>query len=414
MDRNSVVGKNNRNLYLVLGTTVLLLVGVVYAWSIFSVPLADAYGWNSQELGVNYTIMMSFFCLSAIVSSVFNSRTASPRISLFLAALLFLTGFAATAYFTYGKIQLLYLFYGALVGSGAGFAYNAILSTVSAWFPEKRGFVSGVLLMGFGASTLVLGSLASSVIESQVVSWKIVFSVIGLSGCVGAGIAGCILHYPWAGENASSAGAAASDQKEEGVTTGRMLGSFSFWAFFAFAVLGSAIGAGVISSARQIAVETGAGLSISALYVGMLSVANGFGRILFGGLYDRRGRHISMCWSIVLYGAAILLLLTALKLSVSYLAAAGFLLMGLGYGSVPTMSAAFVAAQYGEKYYASNFSVMNLSLMVASTASLLSGTLYMRYSSYIPFLLAAVLMWCGLLASCLLLNRRLKAEHGCF
>lgn len=411
MDRNTVVRKNNRNLFLVLGTAVLLLVGVVYAWSIFSVPLADAYGWNSQELGVNYTIMMSFFCLSAIVSSIFNSRTASPRTSLFLAAFLFLTGFAATAYFTYGKIQLLYLFYGVLVGSGAGFSYNAILSTVSAWFPEKRGFVSGVLLMGFGASTLVLGSLASSVIESKAISWKIVFSVIGLSGCIGAGITGCILCYPSAGEGALSADAAASDQEEEGVTTGQMLGSFSFWAFFAFAVLGSAIGAGVISSARQIAVETGTGLSVSAFYVGMLSVANGFGRVLFGGLYDRRGRRVSMRWSIVLYGAAILLLLAALKLSLSYLVAGGFLLMGLGYGSIPTMSAAFVAAQYGVKHYSSNFSVMNLSLMVASTASLLSGTLYMRYNSYTPFLFATVFMWCGLLASCLLLNRMLRAKH---
>ncbi len=403
------VEKNNRNVYLVLGTAVLLLVGVVYAWSIFSVPLADAYKWNSQELGVNYTIMMSFFCLSAIVSSILNARTGSPKASLFLSAILFLAGFAATAYLTFGNILLLYLFYGVLVGSGAGLSYNAIISAVSAWFPEKRGFASGVLLMGFGASTLLLGSLASSVIESGVVSWRIVFAALGALSCIGLCVGSYVLRYPSDEGDIPKDHTGVQKESETEITTAQMLRTSVFWAFFAFAVLGSAIGAGVISNARQIALETGAGLSISAFYVGMLSVANGFGRVLFGGLYDRRGRLVSMRWSLILYCVSIVLLLGALKYALPYLAVGGFLLIGLGYGSVPTISAAFVAAQYGVKYYSSNFSVMNLSLMVASSTSLLSGTLYMHYGSYIPSLFASVILWLGLLASYLVLNWRLNA-----
>ena len=127
---------------------------------------------TEPELYCNDVILL----LSGIVGGVICTKLNSPKVSLLLSAVFTCFGFAATAYLTFGHILLLYLFYGVCVGCGAGFSYNAVVGSVSSWFPEKRGFASGVLLMGFGASTLVLGSLASAIIDGGIISWQMTFA----------------------------------------------------------------------------------------------------------------------------------------------------------------------------------------------------------------------------------------------
>ena len=67
-----------RSGYLAAGTGLLLLVGIVYAWSILSAPLGEAFGWNSRDLSLNFTIMMSFFCLSGILGGLLCGSSESP------------------------------------------------------------------------------------------------------------------------------------------------------------------------------------------------------------------------------------------------------------------------------------------------------------------------------------------------
>ena len=42
----------SRGAALAAGTVMLLINGVVYAWSIYSSPFGDGFGWSSAELGV--------------------------------------------------------------------------------------------------------------------------------------------------------------------------------------------------------------------------------------------------------------------------------------------------------------------------------------------------------------------------
>ena len=386
-----------RSGYLAAGTGLLLLVGIVYAWSILSAPLGEAFGWNSRDLSLNFTIMMSFFCLSGILGGALCGRTGSPRLSLLLAAACSLAGFASTAFFTGGRLFLLYLFYGVLVGSGAGFAYNAVIGCVSAWFPEKRGFASGVLLMGFGASTLLLGGAASALMEAGTLSWRGVYLAIGGVLFGGLLLGSLILRRPGEGTAASPAAEA------EGLSTGEMLRTREFWIFFLFAVAGGGIGSGVIAHAGPMAVSSG-GAGATALYVGLLSVANGAGRVLFGLLYDRLGRGTPMLLCVAFYGGALGLLALSMGTRVLAPVVPAYLLTGAAYGAVPTMAAAYTAARFGPRHYSTNFSVMNLTLMCSSFSSVISGALYMRsggYGSSLGFYAAL----CGcMVVLCLLLN----------
>lgn len=363
-----------RNGYLAAGTGILLLAGIVYAWSILSAPLGEAFGWNSRDLSLNFTIMMSFFCLSGILGGVLCARTGSPRLSLLLAAACSLGGFWGTAFCTGGQLFRLYLFYGVLVGSGAGFSYNAVIGCVSAWFPEKRGFASGVLLMGFGASTLLLGGAASGLMEAGVLSWQGVYLGIGVLLCLGAVLGSLVLRAP-------ETAAASAEPEQEGLSTGEMVRTRAFWLFFLFAVAGGGIGAGVIAHAGPIAASAGVG-GATAVYVGLLSVANGAGRVLFGMLYDRLGRNAPMLLATAFYGGALALLACALVSQVPALVVPAYLLTGAAYGATPTMAAAYTAARFGPKHYSTNFSVMNLTLMCSSFSSVVSGSLVLASGSY--------------------------------
>lgn len=386
-----------RSGYLAAGTGLLLLVGIVYAWSILSAPLGEAFGWNSRDLSLNFTIMMSFFCLGGILGGLLCGRTGSPRLSLLLAAACCLGGFCLTALCTGGQLFRLYLFYGVLVGGGVGLAYNAVIGSVTAWFPEKRGFASGVLLMGFGSSTLLLGGAASALMEAGTLSWRGVYLAIGGVLFGGLLLGSLILRRPGEGTAASPAAEA------EGLSTGEMLRTREFWIFFLFAVAGGGIGSGVIAHAGPIAASSGA-LGAAAVYAGILSVSNGAGRVIFGMLYDRLGRKLPMLLSAALYAGALALLASALRAQLPALVVPAYVLIGVCYGSTPTMAAAYTAARFGPRHYSTNFSVMNLTLMCSSFSSVISGTLYLKSGAYFTSVgFYSVLCGCMLIL-CLLLN----------
>lgn len=59
-----------------------------------------------------------------------------------------------------GNIWLLYLGFGFIAGLGNGFGYITPIATLIRWFPDKRGLVTGLAVMGFGAGAFFMGKIA--------------------------------------------------------------------------------------------------------------------------------------------------------------------------------------------------------------------------------------------------------------
>ena len=150
----------NRWVYAIVGIIVLLLVGMVYAWSVMSKSIAVAFPeWTMGQLSLTFTITMAMFCVGCLLAGILAKKVKS-RIYIILAAVLLLCGFLLTSVTT--SLPMLYLGFGVLCGMGAGFSYNAVMSTMSAWFPDKQGLISGILLMGFGLSSFIIGKIFCS------------------------------------------------------------------------------------------------------------------------------------------------------------------------------------------------------------------------------------------------------------
>ena len=389
-----------RGLSLAVGTLVLLCIGIVYGWSILSAPLAQELGWNSAQLGANFTVTMSCFCLGGVAGSFLTART-SPRATLLLSALLGGGGFWAASLLTPERLPLLYLSYGVAVGLGVGMAYNTVLGVVTGWYQDRKGFASGVLLMGFGASALVLGGLAGALMEPGALGWRGTYRLLGVMVALALVLGGLVLR----GREAS---AASGGTPAEGLGTGEMLRTPAFWVYFAAAVLGSGIGSGIIGHAKFIALEGGTSLALATGAVGALSVCNGLGRLFFGVAYDKLGRFPSLFADIALFLCACPALMAAVRLSSPALALLGLALTGVAYGGVPTISAAFTADRFGPARYAANIGVMNLSILPASFVSLLAGSIQTASGSYFTALLLMLGMALGMGALGFLLRGLLR------
>lgn len=386
---------NKRWLYLVSGVFTMLFSGVLYAWSILKIPFKNEFGWSDSVLAFNFTLTMCFFCLGAFWGSLICKKIGT-RLTLIIAGALVGVGFVATGLLSAQTPYLLYLTYAVLAGTGIGISYNVVVSTVNSWFPDKKGFSSGCLMMGFGVSTLLLGNIISSLFQNESFGWSKAYILLGIVVAVVLVLAGLILRKPSADVDFPAQKSKKSAQKENfetrDFTTKEMLKSFTFWRAFVFMALITAVGNSVISFARDLVLSVDAAPALATTLVGVLSVFNGIGRILTGAVYDSLGRKVTMLASNILTIFAAGLTLVSVQTNSLPLCIIGLCLTGLSYGSCPTMTSAFTASFYGTKYFPTNYSLTNFNLIVASFIATFSNSLLISTGSYTaPFVMLLIL-----------------------
>ncbi len=363
----------NRWAMLASGTIVLLFLGLIYGWSIFRAPLSEIFpSWTSADLSLTFTISIICFCLGGFVGGKLIGKLGCKRMLLIGAAVLF-AGFYGVSMLNGEKpgqsLILLYILYGVLCGSGVGIGYNAIISTVNKWFPDKSGFASGTMLMGYGLGGIVLGGAVNAMIGE--IGLPTTFKILAIStGIVVCGAA-VIIKSPETGKSARLSGTAkpesgaeyeSKSESDGDLTPKQMLGTASFWLFMLWAVLLNSAGLMIINNAAPIAVAFGAPAVLGLV----VSICNGAGRILVGAIFDKFGRKISMFINLCFTLAAGVLLYAGDRAAAAAIIIVGLLFTGLGYGATPTISAAFLRKEYGAKYYPVNFSIGNFALIPAA------------------------------------------------
>lgn len=361
--------------YLVIGVVAMLFAGVLYAWSILKAPLSTEFGWGASQLALNFTLAMSFFCIGGLLGAQLSKR-AGIRVALIIAGLLSAAGFILTASLRDASVLMLYISYGVLAGLGIGIAYNVLIATVSAWFPDKKGLCSGCLMMGFGASALILGNVANSLFKSNL-GWRSTFIILGGAICIVLILAGILLKkpsedtvlpQPKVKKNATTESFEAKD-----FTSGQMLRRPSFWMAFICISFLAAVGSSVISFARDLALSVKAPESLAVSLVGVLSVCNGIGRIITGALFDSIGRRKTMLCANGLTILAAGVTLLAVSIGSLPLCIAGLCLTGMSYGACPTITAAFTSTFFGMKYFSTNMAFMTFTVMGGSLIATVSN-----------------------------------------
>ena len=379
----------HRMLRLTFGTVIMLFSGILYAWSILKAPLMSNFGWNNAELGFNYTLTMIFFCVGNITAG-FLLKKLSVKISMIIGAAVSFSGLLYASHIQ-GSLWALYISYGIFGSLGIGIIYNVVLTSVISWFPERRATASGVMMMGYGLSSLLLGPIAHFLIQTM--DWRICYRILG-SVILLISLIGCF--FMTMNHDISTTAAVKRDIDNHDLAPQEMLRRASFWRFYACLLLGFAVGGCFISMAKDIAIAAGTSDAIAVIFVGLLSASNGVARILFGFLFDNFGRLKTMMLSGLITLATVILAFGAIELQFVPLTALVFILVGFTYGSLPPTFSASISEAYGHKNFAINFSITNtLVQLPASFSATAGGVLLLKTGSYnvlLLFLLACAIV----------------------
>ena len=393
----------NRWVYAIIGVIVLLFAGLVYAWSVLSTPIAAEFpDWTKAQLSLTFTLVMIFFCIGSLLCG-FLAGKLPAKATVWGSAVLFLAGFLLAS--RARSLGMLYVSFGVMCGLGSGLSYNAVMSTMVRRFPDKPGLISGILLMGFGGGSFLIGKLYQAWTPAEIGGWRQSFVVMGI--VIAAVLAVCSFFFVTTEETGKTSGSADISQTVES-TPGKTLKAPTFWAYYVWAIVTSAAGLALISQASSVTLEANPAVAAGsvATIVGLISIFNAVGRVLFGGIYDRFGRRLSMQGVNVLFILTALILMVALAQKSVLLVIVGFIVGGLAYSGVTPTNSAFVRAYFGSQYYPVNLPLVNSNLIIASFGSTLSGALFDHTGSYNAtfFLIigfAAVGIVCSLVISAL-------------
>ena len=369
---------------MVAGVTAMLFAGVLYAWSILKSPLSAEFGWTPSELALNFTIAMTFFCIGGLLGAQLSKRLGHS-IALGVSGVLSAAGFILTAVINSNSVGVIYITYGVLAGLGIGIAYNVVIATVSAWFPDKKGLCSGFLMMGFGASALILGNLADAMFKSDF-GWRSTYIILGIAIFAVVVLSGLFIKRPGADvvfpEAETKKANHENNFEKKDFTSLQMLCRPSFWMAFICISLLAAVGSSVISFAKDMALSVKAPEALAVSLVGVLSVCNGIGRILTGAVFDAIGRRKTMLLANLLTLCAAGITLLAVSAGSLPLCIAGLCLTGISYGACPTITAAFTSSFFGMKYFSTNMALMTFTVMGGSLIATLSNKVFELTGGY--------------------------------
>lgn len=292
------LGEKSRWLIALSAVGIHISIGSVYAWSVFTKPIQQQFGWGLREVSFTFSLAILFLGLSAAFLGHFVEKYG-PRASGTLAAVFFGAGIAGAGLAIHlESITLLYLFYGVIGGIGLGVGYITPVSTLVRWFPDRRGLATGLAIMGFGFASLISSPIMNRLIVSVGISNT--FYILGTTYFIIMILSAQYLAPPkegWMpkGFNAVSAGAGTGTRKIKEdlsqLTANQAVKTRQFWALWIMLFINVTCGIAILSVASPMAQElVGMSAAAAAGMVGVMGLFNGAGRLFWATVSDYIGR----------------------------------------------------------------------------------------------------------------------------
>jgi len=302
----------NRWLIAAMGTILQLCLGTVYAWSFFQNPLVACYKCSNAAVTGVFSIAICFLGIAAAWGGMNLGRFGPRKLAMTGAALFGAGYFIAAAAIHLNSLALLYIGYGVIGGIGLGLGYVTPVATIAKWFPDKKGLVTGMVVMGFGFGALLMSKILAPTFVNATTSevfpngdYSTVFMYLGAVLLAAALIAAAFLKNPPAGYapegyTVEARAAAGAGQGGEGPSRSRAILSGRFAMMWLVFFCNIAAGIAIISLQSPMMQELwkrfdpsipgDMRVAYGATLIAVSSLFNGAGRFLWGGVSDRVGR----------------------------------------------------------------------------------------------------------------------------
>ncbi len=328
------------------GFLMQMALGAVYAWSVFRVPLAKQFHWSIEEVTLTFTISIFVLGVAAFFGGLWLNKKG-PRVVALTGGFLYGLG-VFLASFSANRLWWLYLSYGLIGGIGVGFSYIVPVAVLVKWFPDRRGFITGIAVGGFGAGALVTAPVATHLIQTVGVLQTFVY--LGIAYLVVTMATGYFMQNPpggWKPNGWIPSATQTAQRSAVDYTLGGALGTWQWWALWALLFLNTSAGISIISQESPMFQEIAkVGAVAAAGMVGIASIGNAVGRIFWAWISDA----ITRRWTFVtmfLIQVGLFLTLPGLS-SAAILTVVSFIILmcyGGGFGTMP----AFTADYFGSR-----------------------------------------------------------------
>ncbi len=277
----------------VMATLVHLCLGTVYAWSFFQKTVSETFGWSNSETA--WAFSLAIFMLGVTASwGGQNLQKFGPRKLALIGAFLYAFGYIISYFALKNEsLWLLYFGYGIVGGIGLGLAYVTPVATVSKWFPDKQGLVTGMVVMGFGLGALLMSKLLAPIfLEYFEKDLAKTFLAIGITLLVLLPFFANFLNLPTE-EKATEISAEKLSATKEILSP-----NFIFiWLIFMFNVVAGMIFISFQSpllqdllKAENVNIDTATLEKSGATLIAISALFNGLGRFFWGSISDKLGR----------------------------------------------------------------------------------------------------------------------------
>src|SRR5437762_3088248 len=118
----------NRWAIAMAGVIMQVALGAIYAWSVFRIPLTEAFGWTIPQVTLTFTIAIFVLGFAAFAGGLWMRRSGPRTVALaagaFYGAGVFLASLSAH------RLWWLYFSYGFMGGIGLGLGYIVPVATL--------------------------------------------------------------------------------------------------------------------------------------------------------------------------------------------------------------------------------------------------------------------------------------------
>ncbi len=366
----------NRWLVIVGGILIQLCLGIIYAWSVFTVPLSTAIeeggkGFTASQSAWIFSVGLFTFSVFMIVSGRLMKQQISTKKLTAIGGILLGLGYILAGY-SGGSFLSLLLSIGILGGAGIGLAYAVPLKIGISWYPDKVGLVSGLAVAGFGFGAMFWIKAAGAWFGGGLLQNFSIFNLPGLeSTFVLYGIILIIFvilgatvmklppdNYIPDGWNPKTD---ALDPEFESIDvhSSEMLRTPQFRLLFSMFLLSAFAGLMVIYCIKLFGIDALSAQSAAAASatagtaMAVYAILNGLGRIMYGRLSDTLGRKKTL--RIMMFSQAIMMacFFWLGQSSLGLILGAG--VIGLNFGGNFALFPAATAVYFGKKNIGENY-----------------------------------------------------------
>ena len=333
----------NYGYVVVAAATIIILVGfgTYYSYSVFFDPLLNEFSWTRAQTSGAFSLATLVSGSLGILAGRISDRLG-PKIICISGGLFLGVGYILMS--LVNATWQVYLLYGILLAIGISGLWPAAVSTVTRWFVEKRGLMTGIVTAGNGIGTVIFSPLLSHLISSY--NWRLAYVITGIITAVFIVLAALFLKrktgliHSASNERRFSGTAAATGD----FTFRQALRARPFWILISIYFLFGYAQFSLMVHIVPYAINLGISPIASASVLAVIGASSILGRLITGAISDRIDVKLLFTVNLILLLISLVILEFSQSLWPLYVVS---LLFGLAYGGNSTSQSLVTVQLFG-------------------------------------------------------------------